>query len=251
MFKCNDCWREYASKYSLTRHKCKLNINEMLSKNTNTDCKKNETLKIVDDLQRQLQSLQDKHIETLKTVDDLQKRLDALQSRYDGVVDKVIQVNLNNNNTNTTINKGHNNIIKIKKKIVNIYTRTTGELETIYKNEITPDSIRGGIDYMTKIMVNKTLKNQDGSNMVSIADKSRKIIKYELPTGEIIDDIGCLKLINIHRDIILEQLNSVMKDESISFDEKLDIDSKICVGLFDIKDEEKLNHWGNSLIKNL
>ena len=235
---CSICNKIYKTKSNLNRHKnigcrglkhVKKNISEV---DFNDLLNKYNLLKCRTDIQ----------IENFEKEREEHKK----EREYWKDVERILLDKIQNK---TTINKSANTIII--KKITNIYTRTTSELEKIYKDEITPDSIRGGIDNMTKIMVNKTLKNQDGSNMVIVADRSRKIIKYELPSGEKVVDEGCLKIINTHRDIILEQLKDVMKDESISFDEKLDMDSKICIGLFDIKDEDKLNQWGNSLIKNL
>ena len=272
MFKCAMCSKEYGGNASLQRHNCKL-AGVIIIKNKEEDKNKSKnkdkiSIQCYNELSISNISLTKKLIKYKNKYTDTLNKLEVLQKKYDVMIERQMEkereehkkqreewkdierILLDKIQNKTTINKSDNTIIKIK-KITNIYTRTTSELEKIYKEEITPDSIRGGIDNMTKIMVNKTLKNQDGNNMVIISNKSKKTIKYELPSGEIVDDIGCLKMINIHRDIILGQLNYIMKDDSISFDEKIDMNSKICVGLFDIKDEDKLNQWGASLIKNL
>ena len=232
MFICNECGISYTKKYSLTRHICK-----------GSSCRKSYTNTQDNETNKEIMELRLSYIEYKTKYEMIERQLEKEREEHkkdkeEHKKDKedwkdIERILLDKIQNRTTINKGDNTIII--KKITNIYTRTTSELEKIYKDEITPDSIRGGIDNMTKIMVNKTLKNQDGSNMVIVADRSRKIIKYELPSGEKVVDEGCLKIINTHRDIILEQLKDVMKDESISFDEKLDMDSKICIGLFDIK----------------
>ena len=245
MFNCNQCRKSYTLKSSLIRHKC----NGTSYRKYHTDTQDNETNNEIIELRLSYIEYKTKYEMIEKQLDEYKKEKEEHKKEKEDWknIERILLDKIQNR---TTINKSDNTIIKIK-KITNIYTRTTGELEKIYKEEITPDSIRGGIDNMTKIMVNKTLKNQDGSNMVSVTDRNRKIIKYELPSGEKVVDEGCLKIINTHRDIILEQLNDVMKSESISFDEKIDMNSKICIGLFDIKDEEKLNEWSKSLVKNL
>ena len=122
-------------------------------------------------------------------------------------------IHTDNSSTTNNANDNSNNITNVCN--INIYNRTDTEVNDIYKENIVEKTIEGGIQSIAQVMVNKILKNDEGNPLIEITDQSRFNLKYTLPSGEIVKDIGGRCILDKHTGIINKHMASVCAREDL------------------------------------
>ena len=150
---------------------------------------------------------------------------------------KITPIHTDNSSTTTNNNNSNDNSNNITNVCnINIYNRTDTEVNDIYKENIVEKTIEGGIPSIAQVMVNKILKSDEGNQMIEITDKSRFNLKYTLPSGEIVKDIGGRCILDKHTNFISKHMASVCSREDL-YKKACDTDHPLGKGYRSFRDD--------------
>lgn len=240
---CDCCGSEFLRKSTYERHldTCdNTKYSELLEKYNNLEKKYKLSLKHNKKISNKLKIANSK-IESMIKVKPVNPKVKVEQKKK--IKPKIITNNITNNNiTNNNITHNHhitNNII---------FNKTEEDVNNIIEKEVNMEMIAKGLKGMSRVTIDKILKNPKGQLMINITDKSRMNANFKNSDGVFIKDEGMRIITGLCLDKFKRYTHRSCRDNFTM--DLLNEDSLICKGREEII-SATWDDYARELCKNL
>ena len=167
--------------------------------------------------------------------DILEKEYKELKDKYHSSFDKLASKPTTNNTHKNTIN-------------INIFAKSEEDIQMIIEDNMCIETIENGLKGIAELSVDKIFKDDIGTQLITVTDKSRMNIKYKNKEGQIVTDKSMKGLSDIILPKIKDKLRVMCSNIYEERPDIMDVESKLCQGSNEIRECDS-NDYAKEVIR--